>query len=82
MNNKRKENSGDNVSSQTQLSLFIIIDPLSIFTKWDKQNTILFSSTKDVRFGIQIGSDWPQTGQILDFLRSDLFKTDVKKVPD
>ena len=24
----------------------------------------------DVKFGIQIGSDWPQMGQIWDFLRS------------
>ena len=26
--------------------------------------------TKDVKFGIQIGSDWPQMGQIWDFLIS------------
>ena len=25
---------------------------------------------RDVKFGIQIGSDWPQMGQILEFLRS------------
>ena len=26
--------------------------------------------TSDVKFAIQIGSDWPQMGQIWDFLRS------------
>ena len=25
---------------------------------------------RNVKFGIQIGSDWPQLGQILDFLKS------------
>ena len=28
--------------------------------------------TRDVKFGIQNGSDWPQMGQIRDFFRSDL----------
>ena len=28
-------------------------------------------NTRDVKFGNQIGSDWPQMGQIVDFLRSD-----------
>ena len=45
---------------------------------------------RDVKFGIQIGSDWPQMGQIWDFLRSvsvhfgepKCTETDLKKSPD
>ena len=30
----------------------------------------IYQQTREVKFGIQIESDWPQMGQIRDFLRS------------
>ena len=36
----------------------------------EKKKTIEREWNRDVKFCIQIGSDWPQLGQIWDFLRS------------
>ena len=35
-----------------------------------RMNCLKLTQARDVKFGVQIGSDWPQMGQNCDFLRS------------
>ena len=37
-----------------------------------RMNCLKLTQARDVKFGVQIGSDWPQMGQNCDFLRSVL----------